>query len=125
MRSWCSRGLRPPFMLLAVLLAQFPLRSIADGDGGIRSVFAYGAGNRALALGGTHTGLGDDASTPLWNPGGLGFVQRRSFDLSYASLYGLGFQEQYASIVLPSWRFGTTSLTYQQFAVDGIDVRDE
>ncbi len=124
---WGPRTLRQhaPFVLLAVMLAHIPQRSVADADGGIRSVFAYGAGNRALALGGAHTGLGDDASTPLWNPGGLGFVQRRSLDLSYASFYSLGFQEQYASIVLPSWRFGTTALTYQQFAVDGIDLRDE
>ena len=121
------RGLRShaPFVLLAVMLAHNAAPGMADDDGGIRSVFSYGAGNRALALGGAHTGLGDDASTPLWNPGGLGFVQRRSLDLSYASLYGLGFQEQYASIVLPSWRFGTMALTYQQFAVDGIDLRDE
>ncbi len=124
---WRRSGLRPhaPVVLLVVMLAQTPTCSLAGDDGGIRSVFAYGAGNRALALGGAHTGLGDDASTPLWNPGGLGFVQRRSLDLSYASLYGLGFQEQYASIVLPSWRFGTTALTYQQFAVDGIDLRDD
>lgn len=107
------------------LLALSPVTARADGDAGIRSVFAYGAGNRALALGGAYAGLADDASAALWNPGGLGFVPRRTFDASYASLYGLGFQEHYAALALPSWRFGTFALTYQQFGVDGIDRRDE
>ena len=120
------RAFRPRrWALLALAGFVLPAALHASDDGGIRSVFAYGAGNRALALGGAYTGAADDASAPLWNPGGLAFVQRRCFDASYASLYGLGFREQYAALALPSWRFGTFALTYQQFSVDGIDLRDE
>ena len=118
--------LRQLGVLLGILAGSaLPVAVQANDDAGIRSVFAYGAGNRALALGGAYTGVADDASAPLWNPGGLAFVQRRCFDASYASLYGLGFSEQYAALALPSWRFGTFALTYQQWSVDGIDQRDE
>jgi len=118
-----NRGRLALFLALASGLGA-PVQARAGADAGIRSVFADGAGNRALALGGAFAAVADDASAPLWNPGGLGFVARRSLGASYASLYGLGFQEQYASFVLPSWRFGTVGLTYQQFGVDGIDRRD-
>jgi tetratricopeptide (TPR) repeat protein len=109
---------------LGLLWLLRPVAASASADAGVRSIFAYGAGNRALAMGGAYAAIADDASAPLWNPGGLGFVQRRTFDVSYASLYGLGFQEQYASFVLPSWRFGAGAISFQQFSVDGIERRD-
>ena len=55
-------------------LASAPVARAAD-DGGTRSIFASGAGNRALALGGAFVGLADDASAMIWNPGGLGIRQ--------------------------------------------------
>jgi tetratricopeptide (TPR) repeat protein len=112
--------------LVLAWLGLLPLAPVrAADDAGIRSVFAFGAGNRALGLGGAYTGIADDASAPLWNPGGLGWVQRRMFDASYTSLYGLGINEGYAAIALPSWRYGTLGLTFQQFSVGGIDIRDD
>jgi len=97
----------------------------ADEDAGLRSVFGFGAGNRALALGGAYTGIADDASAPLWNPGGLGWAQRRMFDASYTQLYGLGIDESYAALVVPSRTFGTLGLTFRQFSVGGIELRDD
>jgi tetratricopeptide (TPR) repeat protein len=38
---------------------------------------------------------------------------------------GLGFNEQYASFVLPHWRWGVASLTFQRFGVGGIEGRDD
>jgi len=97
----------------------------AGDDGGGRSVFATGAGNRALALGGAYTALANDASSPLWNPAGLGFVLRRELEVTQTSYYGLGINEQYASFVMPSWRWGTPSLTFRHFGVSGIEQRDD
>jgi tetratricopeptide (TPR) repeat protein len=91
----------------------------------VSSVFAYGAGNRALALGGTFTAISDDASAPVWNPGGLGFVERRELQASGASLYGLDANEEYASIVIPSWRWGAAAFTFRRLAVNGIEHRDD
>ncbi len=109
---------------LVLGLAVLPRAAGALDDGGGRSVFAYGAGNRALALGGAYVAVADDASAAVWNPGGLGWVERREFQASHTNLIGLGFSEQYASCVLPSWRWGVAALTLRRFGVDGIEQRD-
>jgi len=97
----------------------------AEDDGGGRSVFAFGAGNRALGLGGAYAGIADDASAVLWNPGGLGWIERSEIQASQASYFGLGMNEQYASMVLPHWRWGVASLTFRRFGVSGIERRDD
>ena len=108
---------------LICLASVLPARALDDGGG--RSVFAYGAGERALAMGAAFVGVADDASAPVWNPGGLGVVSRRELQVSHTNLIGLGFSEQYASLVMPSWRLGVASLTFRRFAVDGIEHRDD
>ncbi|MFH1844932.1 MAG: PorV/PorQ family protein [bacterium] len=110
-------------LLLVVALA--PTAALALDDGGGRSVFAYGAGSRALALGGAYVAVADDASAVVWNPGGLGWVQRREFQASHTNLIGLGFSEQFASFVMPSWRYGVASVTFRRFGVGGIEQRDD
>jgi tetratricopeptide (TPR) repeat protein len=97
----------------------------AADDGGGRSVFAYGAGNRALGLGGAYAAIADDACALLWNPGGLGLIDRSGLQVSQASYFGFGMDEQYASIVLPHWDWGVASLTMRRFGVNGIERRDE
>jgi tetratricopeptide (TPR) repeat protein len=78
-----------------------------------------------LALGGAFAAIADDASAVVWNAGGLGFVQRREFQASHSNLIGMGFNEQYASLVLPSWRWGVTAVTFRRFGVDQIEERDD
>jgi tetratricopeptide (TPR) repeat protein len=97
----------------------------AEDDGGGRSMFARGAGNRALGLGGAFGALANDASAPLWNPGGLGLLSRSELEFSQTSYYGFDMQEQYASLVLPHWRWGVASVTFRRFGVDGIEQRDD
>ena len=97
----------------------------AMDDGGGRSVFATGAGNRALAMGGAFSAVADDASAPLFNPAGLGLIGRKEIQASQTTLFGMGFSEQYASFVLPDWKLGTASLTWRSFGVDGIEERDD
>ena len=110
--------------LLATLFAMTgPL--YAAEDAGIRSVFAHGAGNRALAMGSAFGAIADDPSAPIWNPGGLGWLERPSFYATHTDLIGMGFGEQFGSIVLPSWRLGVFSLTVRHFGVDGIEERDD
>lgn len=111
---------------LGVLLLMSATTSLAqDEDGGDRSVFAYGAGNRALALGGAFSAIADDASAAVWNPGGLGFVNRRQLQGSHSNLIGIGFSEQYVSLAMPSWRWGVTSLTVRHLGVGEIESRDD
>lgn len=117
--------LMPALAILAVLTVVPPAPLQGADDGGGRSVFATGAGNRALALGGAFTAVADDPSAALWNPAGLGLLQRRELQLTQTRLFGLGFSEQYASLVLPNWRWGTVAATWRRFGVDGIEQRDD
>lgn len=110
--------------LLVLAICIFATTGLALDDGGGRSVFATGAGNRALGLGGAFCAVADDASAAIWNPGGLGWLERRQFQATQTTLFGLGFNEQYAALVLPDHRWGTTSLTFRRFGVDGIENRD-
>jgi tetratricopeptide (TPR) repeat protein len=112
-------------LTLVALLAVLPSTTLALDDGGGRSVFATGAGNRALALGGAYVAVADDASAAVWNPAGLALAPRKQFQITQTSLFGLGFSEQYASLVVPHWRWGSASLTYRRFGVDGIEGRDD
>ena len=119
--------LRSITFVFTVMLAVSPVfLSVAQAadDGGGRSVFAFGAGNRPLGLGGAYAAIANDASALMWNPGGLGLVERTEFQFSQASYYGLGMDEQYGSLVLPHWRLGTASITFRRFAVGGIERRD-
>jgi tetratricopeptide (TPR) repeat protein len=109
-------GLLPP-------AAAMPAR--ADGDAGTQSVFAYGAGNRALAMGGAFVAAADDASATLWNPAGLGLAQRSQLEVVQSGDLGLGFSEVYGSAVVPSWRWGAAGLVVRHFGVGGIEQRDE
>lgn len=108
--------------VLALLCGSFAL---ASEDGGLRSVFAEGAGCRALAMGDAGCALATDGSVLFRNPAGLGYLQRYEFQVGHSSLIGLGFGEQYLSAVAPSWRWGVAALGYRLFGVDGIEQRDE
>lgn len=97
----------------------------ATEDGGVRSVFALGAGNRAIALGGAFAAVADDASAALWNPAGLAQLERRHAAFTSTNLFGMGFSEKYVSLAYPHWRLGNFSLTLRTFGVDGIESRDD
>lgn len=117
-----SRRLVPT--LAAVLALAVPAARAAE-DAGVSSVFAFGAGNRALAMGGAFSAVSDDASAPVWNPAGLALVPRSELQATQASLYGLDISEQYFSLAVPSWRWGTAALGFRRFGVDGIERRSD
>ncbi len=108
---------------LFLLLAASGARALDDGGG--RSVFARGAGERALALGGTYTAVADDPTAMVWNPAGLGALDRTGFYASSTNLIGLGFSERMGAIAVPSWKLGTFGLSFRHFGVDGIEQRDD
>ncbi len=106
-----------------MLLGTTGARALDDGGG--RSVFARGAGERALALGGTYVAIADDPTAMIWNPAGLGILDRTAFYASSTNLIGLGFSERMGAVALPSWKLGTIGLTFRHFGVDGIEQRDD
>ena len=106
-----------PLVLLAT-----PARS---QSGGGRSVFAQGVGNRAVAMGGAVSALSDDASSLLWNPGGLGGVQRIQFEAGQTSYFSLGIGETYILGAVPDWRWGVAAASIRHLGVSGIEQRDD
>ena len=120
-----ASGLLALWVIALAGAVSIPAMGDTGEDDGSRSILADGAGNRALALGGAYAAIADDASAAIWNPGGLGWLQRREFQASHTNLIGLGFNEQYASFALPSWRWGVGSLTFRRFGVGGIEQRDD
>jgi tetratricopeptide (TPR) repeat protein len=132
-RPWASSACSPPPWTrrrIAAWLIVFGCVLLTpaarcDESGGTRSVFASGAGTRALALGGAYVAIADDASALLWNAGALGSVERMEVQLAHAGNGELGSREEYGAFVLPSWRWGVAALAVQHFAMDGIDARDE
>lgn len=109
-------------LALHVVLAA---RVDAADDGGTRSFFASGAGTRALGMGGAFTGVADDASAILWNPAGLGRLQRMEAQAVHTEYASLGSSEDYLSFALPDWRWGAMGISLRHFGVDGIERRDE
>jgi tetratricopeptide (TPR) repeat protein len=101
-----------------------PAAARAGDDGGGRSVFAQGAGNRPLAMGGAYAGVAADAVAQMWNPGGLGRVARFEVQAGQSSYFDLGMSESYLAAVLPNWRWGALAITFRHFGVSGIDGRD-
>lgn len=133
-RTWESCGRSAPrenrrrriaagLIVLACLFLT-PTARCEEG-GGTRSVFASGAGIRALSLGGAFVAVADDASALLWNAGALGRVERMEVQLAHAGNGTLDSREEYGAVVVPSWRWGVVGLGIQHFAVGGIEARDD
>jgi tetratricopeptide (TPR) repeat protein len=116
-----SRRATLGLVMLALALAARAAQ--AADDGGTRSVFDVGAGNRALALGGAFAAIADDASGSLWNPAGLAWVERGETQLAQSEFQS-DFHETFAGVVFPDWRWGAAALTLRQFGASGIEQRD-
>ncbi len=113
-------------LVIAIACSALPASpSGAAEDGGLQSPFVHGAGNRALAMGGAFTALADDATSPTWNPAGLGRLVRPELVASQTSLYGIDATEQYLAFGWPSWRWGTLGVTAHRIGVGGIEERDD
>ncbi len=118
------RTLKTAGLMTLVTILLICGNAFAVDDGGGRSVFARGAGERALALGGAYSAVADDPGAMIWNPAGLARLDRKNLYASHSSLIGLGFSEQLGLFAMPSWKMGTFGLGIRRFGVDGIEGRD-
>jgi len=110
--------------MVFVLAAVARAASAAD-DGGTVGVFATGAGNRALAMGGASVAMPEGPWGWTWNPGGLAWMSRAGAELMQGAPDAIGARETQAAVAVPDWRWGTLALTWRQFGVDDIDGRDD
>jgi tetratricopeptide (TPR) repeat protein len=115
-----TRGAAAAVLALALLAGA----ARATEDAGTVSPLSFGAGNRALALGGAYAAVADDAAGWMWNPAGLGRVPRSRLEVTHTQLAPLDLTEQYLGYVMPSWRWGALAATWRQLGVTGIEARD-
>ena len=79
-------------ILIILALVFVPLILSAQVEtGGVDNIFSYGAGLRALGMGGAFTAMKHDPTLAYWNPGAMAFNQYKEFSLfgtrSIASSY--------------------------------------
>lgn len=74
------------FIGIIIIFLSFPFGAFSStGEtGGVENIFSYGAGLRALGMGGAFTAIAGDSSLVYWNPGAMAFNQYKEI-----SLFGL------------------------------------
>lgn len=112
---------------LLVLLASWGSAAGQEGSGGTRSVFALGAGSRAIAMGGAFSAIGDDPSALYYNPAALILNRYTAVLASHAQLFS-GFSDagyDYLAFVYPTIAAGSFGLGVMSVGTDGIRGFDE
>ncbi len=105
----------------ALLLAIVPARApSADESGGTESPFAFGAGARALALGGAYVAVAEGPAATTWNPAGLAGTQVKQVSFFYTSPFTDGNQYTFVGYVHPFLDLGTMAFANARYGVDGI-----
>jgi len=118
-----GRALIASLFFLSALAAS--TSALAADDGGTRSVFASGAGNRALGMGGAFVAVADDPSAMVWNAGGLGRLERLEVQATHTEYGDVGSREDFVSFAIPDWRWGTAGLSMHYYGIDGVESRDD
>jgi len=104
--------------LLAVpLLAQQPAA-------GTQPLFVFGAGARAIGVGGAMAAMAADATSIYWNPGGLDFLERKSAVLFYANLLE-GTKYHFVGYAHPFMEIGTFGVAWLHLDTGDIQQADE
>ena len=77
-----------------------------------------GAGARSIGLGGSFTGLADDANAMYYNIAGIGQLKETTFSGSYTP-YMAGFFEGNASLVYPIFKSGAIGVSWTDTVASG------
>jgi tetratricopeptide (TPR) repeat protein len=120
-----ARRLATLAALGGLLALAAPRPAGAAEDAGTLSPFASGAGCRALALGGAFVAVAEDAAALTWNPAGLARSTRSGFEAAHTDHTEVDAGDDYAALVMPSWRWGAAGLSFRHLGVGGIERRDD
>jgi len=111
------------FILIILLVVPGGLFAFSE-TGGVENIFSYGAGLRAIGMGGAFTAMAQDATLAYWNPGSMPFNQYRELNFfgtrSIADTYY--FSGFYSN---PTISLGTISIGAMGIYTDGIQSYDE
>jgi len=96
----------------------------SSGAGGTESILSFGAGSRALGMGGAFTAISDDATAAYWNPAGLSCLEQTGITGFHSSLFE-GSSLDFFSIGYPTVRFGGLGFAFLRVGTDGIQTYDD
>jgi len=82
------------------------------------AILKAGVGARPLGMGGAFTAMADDADSPSWNPGGLGFVDKAEITTSQTRL-STDADHYYVSYVNPT-EWGTVGISWIQIGLGSL-----
>ena len=114
-------------VLLLIAISIVPLESAGQGTTAA-PILNLGGGTRAAALGDAFSAINNDVTAALWNPSGLGIMDRRQVALSYvdrAQLFGEAGEGLYYAFfagALPFRDVGTLGTMLQLEGQGEIDV---
>ena len=98
--------------LAAVIITGSVLVNAAVDDN--FEMLTIGVGARPFGMGGTYAAIANDVNAVYWNPGGLGFLERKEL----TGMYSQYFNYEYAAYVHPVENLGTFGLSgyYYQYS---------
>ena len=114
-------------VLLLIAISIVPLESAGQGTTAA-PILNLGGGTRAAALGDAFSAINNDVTAALWNPSGLGIMDRRQVALSYvdrAQLFGEAGEGLYYAFFAGALPFGDVGTLGTMLQLEGqgeIDV---
>src|SRR3989339_1392902 len=117
--------------VFAAFAAMVPAFLFAQSGGQPGQFMAYGAGARALGMGGAFFAVADDATASYWNPAGLALLERKEFTSMQASLFAetsLSFLAYAQPTNKGTWAFNITQLKstgFEKIAITPNSVGDD
>jgi tetratricopeptide (TPR) repeat protein len=83
-----------------------------------------GISARSVGLGGSLTGLANDASAVFWNPSGIPGLQRQELSFSMADRYGIGLTNSQAAYVFPLFEKHALGLNWSREGFSDPELTD-
>jgi len=105
--------------IFALALALIIATSVSAGDAGNSSLFAVGAGARALGMGGAFTSLADDATAVYYNPACLPHLEFHEVSFMHMQLFE-GTVYDFASWAHPLLGLGGVGIAYMRIGTSDI-----
>lgn len=118
--------MKPNYLVItiALVLASCYTAVAIPADGGTNNPFEYGAGSRALAMGGAYVALANDVSALFWNPAGLATLEQPEVAAMHIQLF-FDTPYDFLGVAYPVLDWGTFSVGVVRLATGDIILRDD
>jgi len=112
-------------ILIVFLISAVNTESLGvEYNAGVESIFSYGAGARAMGMGGAFVAIADDASAVYYNPAGISQLERAQFSGLHVTLWE-GVNYDVINFVIPTLDYGSFGVGVMRIGVGEIMRRDQ